>query len=83
MMNNYERLTLHMITSMYDYKRENLKKEEQMEIYDRLCELEDKIEEGKLVEIKEIYKWLNEALYWDEEGVCVRFANHFGVEVEK
>ncbi len=45
-----ERLTLHGLTSAFDYKANHLTKEEAVEVYKRLAELEDKIESGQLVD---------------------------------
>ena len=50
-MSDYKRLTAHKLTSFYDWERKNLKPEQSAEIYDRLAELEDKIENGTLVEL--------------------------------
>ena len=50
-MSEYKRLTAHKLTSFYDWERENLKPEQIAEMYDRLAELEDKIEDGTLVEL--------------------------------
>ena len=50
-MNDYKRLTAHKLTSFYDWERENLKPEQIAEMYDRLAELEDKIENKTLVEL--------------------------------
>ena len=47
----YKRLTAHKLTSFYDWERENLKPEQSAEIYDRLADLEDKIENRTLVEL--------------------------------
>lgn len=47
----YKRLTAHKLTSFYDWERENLKPEQSAEIYDRLADLEDKIEKQTLVEL--------------------------------
>ena len=49
-MSDYKRLTAHKLTSFYDWERENLKPEQLVEMYDRLADLEDKIENGTLVE---------------------------------
>lgn len=38
------------VASFYDWERENLKPEQLAEIYDRLAELESKIENGTLIE---------------------------------
>ena len=46
----YKRLTAYKLTSFYDWERGNLKPEQIAEIYDRLAELEDKIENGTLIE---------------------------------
>ena len=43
-----ERLTLHGLTSAFDYKANHLTKEEAVEVYKRLAELEDKIESGQI-----------------------------------
>ena len=45
-----ERLTLHNLTSAFDYKAHNLTKEEAAEVYKRLADIEDKIESGQLVD---------------------------------
>ncbi len=45
-----ERLTLHNLTSAFDYKAHNLTKEEVAEVYKRLADIEDKIESGQLVD---------------------------------
>lgn len=50
-MSEYKRLTLHNLTSAYDYAESNLSQEEIAKIYDRLAELEDKIDKGLLIEI--------------------------------
>ena len=50
-MSDYKRLTAHKLTSFYDWERKNLKPEQSAEIYDRLAELEDKIENGTLAEL--------------------------------
>lgn len=50
-MSEYKRLTLHNLTSVYDYAKSNLSSEEAVKIYDRLAELEDKLESGKLLEL--------------------------------
>lgn len=50
-MSEYKRLTLHNLTSAYDYAKSNLSSEEAVKIYDRLAELEDKLESGKLLEL--------------------------------
>ena len=50
-MSDYKRLTAHKLTSFYDWERKNLKPEQIAEMYDRLAELEDKIENGTLVEL--------------------------------
>ena len=50
-MSDYKRLTAHKLTSFYDWERKNLKPEQFAEIYDRLADLEDKIENGTLVEL--------------------------------
>lgn len=39
------------VSSFYDWERENLKPEQLAEMYDRLAELEDKIENGTLVKL--------------------------------
>ncbi len=46
-----ERLTLHKLTGMYDYKRCHLSQEEAAKIYDRLAELEDELENGTLIKL--------------------------------
>ena len=46
-----ERLTLHKLTSAYDYAKSNLSKDEAAKIYDRLAELEDELEDGTLVKL--------------------------------
>ena len=50
-MSDYKRLTAHKLTSFYDWERKNLKPEQIAEMYDRLADLEDKIENGTLVEL--------------------------------
>ena len=50
-----ERLTLHSITSAFDYAKNHLSQEEAAKVYARLAELEDKIESGQLVEAKQYY----------------------------
>lgn len=50
-MSEYKRLTLHNLTSAYDYAKSNLSQEGIAKIYDRLAELEDKIESGQWVEL--------------------------------
>ena len=50
-MSKYKRLTAHKLTSFYDWERKNLKPEQSAEIYDRLADLEDRIENGTLVEL--------------------------------
>lgn len=45
-----ERLTLHNLTSAFDYKAHSLTKEEVAEVYKRLADIEDKIESGQLVD---------------------------------
>ena len=48
-MSEYKRLTLHNLTSAYDYAKSNLSSEEAAKIYDRLAELENKIESGDIL----------------------------------
>ena len=45
-----ERLTLHNLTSAFDYKAHILTKEAAAEVYKRLADIEDKIESGQLVD---------------------------------
>ena len=42
------------VTSFYDWERENLKPEQLAEIYDRLADLEDKIESRTLIEFNKL-----------------------------
>ena len=57
-MSDYKRLTAHKLTSFYDWERENLKPEQLAEmlaeIYDRLAELESKIESRTLIEFNKL-----------------------------
>ena len=53
-MSEYKRLTAHKLTSFYDWERKNLKPEQLAEIYDRLADLEDKIESRTLIEFNKL-----------------------------
>lgn len=70
----YKRLTAHKVTSFYDWERKNLNPELAAEIYDRLAELEDKIEQGTLIYPKyPLYSTVFIIDYVDEKGYSVGF----------